>query len=161
MKYASETLVSSEKSQAEIKTTLQKYGATKYAYYEDEDKAGIRCEMQSRQLQFIVTLPSRTSAEFIYAGEGTRRKVRDIQTQHKFWEQACRQKWRALALIIKAKMVAVESGIVTFEQEFLEHILLPSGQTVGEYIRPQIEVAYASGTMPKLLPGIGETGLVS
>ena len=161
MKYASETLVSSEKSQAEIKTTLQKYGASKYAYYEDEDKAGIRCEMQGRQLQFIVILPNRTNDEFVYVGEGTRRRVRDIQTQHKFWEQACRQKWRALALIIKAKMVAVESGIVTFEQEFLEHILLPTGQTVGEFIRPQIAVAYQSGKMPKLLPGIGETGSIN
>lgn len=151
MKYASETLVSSEKSQAEIKTTLQKYGATKYAYYEDEDKAGIRCEMQGRQLQFIVTLPNRTADEFIYAGEGTRRKVRDVQAQHKFWEQACRQKWRALALIIKAKMVAVESGIVTFEQEFLSHILLNDGRTVADHALPVIAEVYKTGRIKPLL----------
>lgn len=58
-------------------------------------------------------------------------------------------------------MIAVEENVVTFEQEFLEFIVLPNGQTVGEYVRPQIAAAYASGTMPKLLPGIGETGMVS
>ena len=161
MQYASETIVSSEKSQAEIKSTLQKYGATKYAYYEDDGKAAIACEMHNRQLRFVVSLPNRMSDEFIYAGQGSKRRVRDVQTQHKFWEQACRQKWRAMALIIKAKFVAVESEVRTFEQEFLEDFVMPNGQTVGEYIRPQLEAAYASGTMPKLLPGIGETGPVN
>lgn len=160
-KYASETEVSSEKSQAEIKATLQRYGATRYAYYEDDDRAGIRCEIKNRQIQFIVPLPKRTDDEFIYAGEGARRRVRDVETQHKFWEKACRQRWRALALVVKAKLEAVESGIATFEQEFLDYILLPSGQTVGEFMRPQIEAAYDSGQMPKLLPGFGETGQVN
>jgi hypothetical protein len=161
MKYASETEVSSEKSQAEIKTTLQRYGATKYAYYEDDDKAGIRCEINRRQIQFIVPLPNRLADEFVYKNHSSGKKiVRDVALQHKTWEQACRQRWRALALVIKAKLEAVESGIATFEQEFLDYILLPDGRTVGEYLRPQLEDIYSSGAMPKLLPGIGETGKV-
>jgi hypothetical protein len=72
-------------------------------------------------------------------------------------EVARRQRWRALALAIKAKLEAVESGIATFEEEFMAYIVLPDGQTVGEFLSPQIEAAYSSGRMPPLLPGIGET----
>jgi hypothetical protein len=157
MKYASQTEVSVDRSQSEIKNTLQRYGATKYAYYEDDERAGITCEIQNRRIRFIVPLPSRTADEFVYAGTGAKRKVRDVPTQHKFWEQACRQKWRALALVVKAKLEAVESGIATFEEEFLAYIVLPNNQTVNEYIKPQIEQAYLSGKMPKLLPGFGES----
>jgi hypothetical protein len=68
------------------------------------------------------------------------------------FEQACRQRWRALALVIKAKLEAVESGITCFEDEFLAHIILPSGQQVGEWLRPQLKLAYDKGSMPALLP---------
>ncbi len=70
----------------------------------------------------------------------------------KEWEQACRQKWRALYLVIKAKLEAVESGISCFEDEFLANIVLPDGSLVGNFMRPQIEQVYSSGNMPALLP---------
>lgn len=93
MKYAAETEVSSDRSQAEIKTTLQKYGATKYAYYEDEGKAAIGCEMRGRQLRFIVNLPDRQADEFIYRNlKNDKRCVRDIGEQHSIWEKACRHR---------------------------------------------------------------------
>jgi hypothetical protein len=164
MKYAENTGVSSEKSQSEIKQTLQRYGAKKYAYYEDDERAGISCEIQSRRIKFIVPLPSRTADKFVYTQSNqhaSSRRVRDIKQQHDLWEKACRQRWRALALVVKAKLEAVESGIATFEQEFLNYIMLPDGQTVGEYIIPQIEQVYLSGRMPKMLPDIGETGKIN
>jgi hypothetical protein len=84
MKYAADTEVSAAKSQAEIKETLQRYGATKYAYYEDEDKAGIRCEINRRQIQFIVPLPDRLADEYVYRNHSSGKKiVRDIGEQHK------------------------------------------------------------------------------
>jgi len=66
-------------------------------------------------------------------------------------EQACRQKWRALSLVVKAKLEAVESGITTFEDEFLAHIVLPNGQTVGEQALPRVREAYATGGNVPLL----------
>jgi hypothetical protein len=36
------------------------------------------------------------------------------------------RRWRALLLMIKAKVEAVESGVVTFEDEWLAHFVLPS-----------------------------------
>jgi hypothetical protein len=35
----------------------------------------------------------------------------------------------------------------------------PNGQTVGEWLKPQIEEAYANGRMPSLLPGRGESSV--
>lgn len=46
----------------------------------------------------------------------------------KEWEQACRQAWRALALVIKAKLEAVDAGIVTFEEEFMAQIVCRTAQ---------------------------------
>jgi hypothetical protein len=66
-----------------------------------------------------------------------------------------RQRWRALALVIKAKLEAVEAGISSVEDEFLSFIMLPNGSTVGEWVQPQIERVYESGSMPALLPGSG------
>ena len=42
-----------------------------------------------------------------------------------------------------------------FEDEFLAHIVLPNGQTMGEFAKPQIAQAYDSGEMPSLLPDPG------
>lgn len=53
---------------------------------------------------------------------------------------------------IVAKLEAVEAGITEFEDEFLAHIVLPSGNTVGNWVRPQIAKSYATGEMPLMLP---------
>jgi hypothetical protein len=66
--------------------------------------------------------------------------------------QACRQRWRALALVIKAKLEAVESGITTFEDEFLAHIVMPDGKRVADHVKPTIARVYDGGQMLPLLP---------
>jgi hypothetical protein len=47
----------------------------------------------------------------------------------------------------------VESGIAEFEDEFLAYLVLPNGQTVGDFTRPQIAKAYENNQMPALMPG--------
>ncbi|MDD3798409.1 MAG: hypothetical protein PHE36_04435 [Novosphingobium sp.] len=74
------------------------------------------------------------------------------------WEQACRQRWRALALVIKAKLEAIDSGISEFDDEFMAHIVLPNGRTVSEEVRPKITSAYAGEGMPNLLPDYSREG---
>lgn len=67
------------------------------------------------------------------------------------FQQAGRQRWRALSLAIKAKLEAVASGITSFEEEFLAHVVMPNGKTLGSTIIPQIADAYANKKMPPLL----------
>jgi hypothetical protein len=53
--------------------------------------------------------------------------------------------------VVKAKLEAVETGITTIESEFLAHLVLPDGRTVGALARPEIKRAYADGRMPATL----------
>ena len=160
MKYASDTSVSSDRSQAEIKSTLQRYGASRYAFFEEDERSAIVFKFNHRRLRFDLPLPSRTADGFVYRfydGKKTD-SVLPIGKQRDKWEQACRQRWRALALAIKAKLEAVESGITTFEEEFLAHIVMPNGKTIGEHIVPQVPQICDTGVLPKLIPGKGQTG---
>lgn len=150
MRYAQGTAVSTEKSRAEIEGVLRRYGTEQFGYMTDETKAVIGFKAHNRLLRFVLPLPSPSEKRFERTPAG--RRVLGPDARYAAWEQACRQRWRALALVIKAKLEAVESGISEFESEFLAHIILPSGQTMGEWARPQIAEAYAgSKKMPALL----------
>ena len=119
-----------------------------------DDKAVIQFRANDRSVRFILELPDKDDPRFAMTPGGRRR--RDSAAMLKAWEQETRSAWRALALVIKAKLVAVEEGIVTFEQEFLAHIMLPEGGTVHEWIAPQLQSAYELGSMPAALPMGGE-----
>lgn len=149
MTYAAKTNVSVEKSRAEIERTLQRYGCDDFAYRTNRRFAQIAFTMNERMLRFELNLPDPDDAEFRKTPSGRRR--RDDDAAYKAWEQACRQRWRALALVIKAKLEAVESGITTFDIEFLGHIVVPGGQVFHEVALPKIEKAYLTGKMPPLL----------
>jgi hypothetical protein len=95
-------------------------------------------------------LPDPSAEEFTLTPTG---RERSASAAEDAYEQAVRQRWRALALVIKAKLEAVEAGISTVEDEFLAHVALPAGGTVGEWMRPRLDEVYASGRMPALLPG--------
>ena len=66
--------------------------------------------------------------------------------------QAARQKWRALLLVLKAKLESVDAKIATFEQAFVGDIVLPeTGKTVWETVREPIKLNYEGKPMPLLL----------
>lgn len=151
-RYAETTSVSSERSRAEIEKTLQRYGANGFMYGTMDAKAVIGFELKRRRIRFDLPMPNPQDKRFTHTeARGTERHPDDAV---RAWEQACRQSWRALALAIKAKLEAVESGITSFEEEFLAHIVLPGGQTVGKWIVPQIEQSYQNKKLPPLLPGL-------
>lgn len=154
-KYAESTTVSVERSVAEIQRTLQRYGAAQFGYGQDTDRglASIQFRAHERQVRFVLHLPGRTEKRFTHTrrNQSSALTPRSPEAAHKAWEQACRQRWRALSLAIKAKLEAVEAGISVFEDEFLAHIVLPGGTTVSEMLRPQIAHAYKTGAP---IPGI-------
>lgn len=145
--YASTTNVSVEKSRMEIERTLARYGADAFAYFSEGHRAMVAFRIAGRQIKFILTLPERNRREFTHHSKGPRTPDAALAQ----WEQACRQRWRALALVIKAKLEAVAAGITTIEDEFLAHTVLPDGSTVGEWARPHLALAYEQGAMPSAL----------
>lgn len=148
-RYAANTTVSTDKSRAAIERTLQRYGADQFIYGWEQHRAVIGFRMEGKQVKFILPMPDKNAEEFMFTPTG---KTRAAESAFKEWEQACRQRWRALELVIKAKLEAVESGITFFEDEFMAHLILPDGRTVSEFMSPQLAIAYESGQMPKLLP---------
>lgn len=151
-RYAESTSVSSDKSRAEIERVLSRYGAQSFMYGWDQDKALVGFIANGRQVRFVLPMPNRADREFWRTpSKGLQRTPAQAEAAY---EQGVRQRWRALALVIKAKLEAVETGIVSFEQEFAMHFMLPSGQTVGEWVVPQIDQVYETHQMPALLPGV-------
>ena len=148
--YASGTDVPSDRSRAEIERTLKRFGATAFAYGWEGDVATIAFKMDSRHIRFRLPLPGMDSPEIARTPTG---KVRARAAAEAAYEQAVRQRWRALLLVVKAKLEAIEAGIGTVESEFLDAVVLPDGSTVGQWVKPQLAVAYARNAMPALMPG--------
>lgn len=151
-KFAAQTTVSTTDSKSEIERTVTRYGATSFASGWQGDMAVIGFTMEGRQVRFVLPLPRRDDPEFNLYKQGSTIFQRVDTEVTRRWEQACRQRWRALALVIKAKLEAVECNISTFEDEFLSSIVLPGGKTIGETVKPSIEQAYLTGRVQPLLP---------
>lgn len=131
MAYAENTTVPVSKSRIEIEELIRKYGAGQFVSGYSGNRAVIGFTLNGRQIKFVLEIP-----------EGKT----DRQTQ-----QIERQRWRALLLVIKAKLEAIESGISSFDEEFMSNIVLSNGQTAGDYWIPQIEETYRTGQMPPML----------
>lgn len=129
---------------------MQKYGANQFVNGYKDTLAVIGFLMVGRQIRFLLPLPDKQARGYWYTpGRGQRRTE---EAAHASWEQACRSRWRALYLIVKAKMEVVDAGISTIEREFLYDIVLPDGRTVGERMTPQIATVYQTSQMPPMLP---------
>lgn len=152
--YAKDTDVSVAKSRAEIEGLIIRYGATSTAFMNGPGRAMIAFEAKGRRILFELPLPDQNDKRFTHVllGRSSTPTRRAPEKAMEVWEQACRQRWRALALVIKAKLEAVETGISQFEDEFMANIVMPDGQTVSAHVRPKIAAAYESGTMVPLLP---------
>jgi hypothetical protein len=148
-RYATGTEVPSDRSRSEIEKTLRRYGAAKFAYGWDEHAAVIGFAAHDRQVRFVLPLPNPDDREFTRTDTG---RTRTASAAADAYERAVRQRWRVLALVVKAKLEAVESGLVSFENEFLAHLVMPGGATVGELVHEHVEQAYATGQVPALLP---------
>ena len=148
-RFAGRTRVTPERSRAEIERTLARYGADQFAYATNPEKAAIAFRLEGRMVRLTVVCPSPGDPEFTETDSGKRRRASAIPP---LVDQAIRQRWRALLLLIKAKLEAVELGVTTVEEEFMGNILLPDGQTVGQHMGPQLAAAYDTGKMPPLLP---------
>jgi hypothetical protein len=146
--YATETTVTSDRSRNEIERTLIRYGATSFATGWDHGRAAVIFEYGGRRIRFVLTLPDPTDRAYTKAPNG---RARTSAQATAAYEQAVRQRWRALSLIIKAKLEAVASGLITFEEEFFSHVVLPNGNTVFEEVAPAVDQAYTTGVFPPVL----------
>lgn len=131
-RYAKQTTVPVSRTKAEIERTLERYGADAFVSgWNENGEAMIGFKMKDRSVRFIMPSPEDT----VYETEKKR-------------QQGERASWRALLLLVKAKLEAVDAGFTVFEEEFLSHIVTDSGETVYERLRDQIGATQG----PLLLP---------
>jgi hypothetical protein len=146
--YAENTSVPVEKSRTEIEKLLQKHRCAKFMAGVDNEahRATVQFQAHNRIIRFEIALPDPKDPQF--------KKIKNSYLQRtaagvaKLVEQVERSRWRALLLVIKAKLEAVESNIATFEEEFMAHIVLPNDQTVGQWVLPEVAQIYKTGRMP-------------
>jgi hypothetical protein len=138
MAYAKTTKVPVERTIGEIQKTLNKAGAKGFAFATSGREAYVA---------------------FMFGKTAVKMKVRLWETRSdmnhatiKTAEQSNRSRWRGLLLCIKAKIESIESGIETFEEAFLPHILLKDNTSVGQRIIPKID--QLNETPPALLLGL-------
>lgn len=151
-RYAENTEVTSSRSRDEIERTLERYGADQFLYGWKDTDAVVGFRMNARQVRFVLPLPAKTDPTFTEYTSRGKLWARTPEAAAKLYEQAVRQRWRALALVIKAKLEAVETGIAIFEDEFMANIVLPGNQLVSELVRPAIAQAYETGRVTPMLP---------
>jgi hypothetical protein len=154
--YAARTDVPTSRSRDEIERTVARFGATHFAYGTAPGMAQVGFEMRGRQVLLRLPLPDPTDRQFTHTRHRDRFRQEPLSKEAaaQRYDQAVRQRWRALAAVVLAKFAAIEAGISTFEREFLVDMRLPSGQTVGDALAPHIETALASGRLPELMPGM-------
>lgn len=125
-RYAHNTKVPVDNSIAEIKRTIRRYGADAIAIAEGAEVVQVMFRHEKRHVKFVVSIKEADARE-------------------------TRRLWRCLVLVIKSKLESVATGVVSFEDEFLAHIVMPDGKTVGEHVRENLAIAYETGRHPPLL----------
>lgn len=134
-KYAATTEVPVERSKRQIEDLLRTHEAEQFHTGWDATRDIIEFGWQGKQIRFV--LPRPKPDDYTITPGGLWRSARQ-QTQA--MDQADRQRWRALYLVVRAKLEAVESGIAIFEEEFMAFIVVPGrNQTIGEIMVPRIQ----------------------
>jgi hypothetical protein len=133
MAYAARTTVPADQTRLQIEDMMRKHGADQFFSGADNDRAILAFRIKGRHMRFVLPLGDARTKQQVMA------------------------RWRALWLVVKARLEAIDIGISTLEEAFLAETVLPDRTTVAETMLPQIENAYRSGTMPPLLPYYGGT----
>lgn len=154
MAYAEKTTVAFERSIGEIISLLRRAGAASIMQAEEARGYMVQFMLSDRLVRFTVPfptldeMPTRNGNNAILSAAVRKSKL----------DQAIRQRGRALLLVIKAKLESTESGVETFEQAFLAHVVMSDGQTVYDRISGPISQEYLTGKVANILPALPAPG---
>lgn len=157
MTYAENTTVSVEKSKAELDALLRRHGAAQRVFGDDDERGTAFAVFRLADRHYRLEIPMPKLEDFSTRAKGERGRLfgkRSPDEQRKHHEQACRARWRAVLLVVKAKLELVAMGVSSIEREFFADLLLPDGRTMHRALAEQIEASYKTGAMPPLL-GMG------
>lgn len=127
------TTVPVDRSQGQIRKLLNEAGASRLAFSEERDEDGQRWAM----VAFVIgvhgvrlRVPLKPVDDREVHKKARRARTRTFeQIRDDLYVQEERRIWRVLAWNLKARMVAVEEQVETFEEAFLAHLLDPRTNT--------------------------------
>lgn len=141
MAYAQKTEVPFDRSIGQILSMIRGAGAQQVGQMETPTVFAIQFVLEDRMVRFKVPLETLDETP---KQNGKRQRLSQESRQKKV-EQSKRQRARALLLVIKAKLESIESGIETFEQAFLAHVVMSDGETVYDRVKGDMAIEYRSG----------------
>jgi hypothetical protein len=151
MAFAENTKVPVEQSRAEIERLLLRYGADGFAYGRDGLRSMVGFRASGRSVRFEIAMPGPADPEMRRTATGRTRTDKQAELE---CAQESRRRWRALTLVVKAKLESVVSGVETFEEAFAGQLVLPGGQTVGQWLPGQLAEADRTGQLPRGIAGL-------
>lgn len=134
-----ESTTSGEKALGEMQKILRAFGCNKFGNMLDTEKGELMVQFEYRGRQVSVTASSKGYAAAWLKAHPYTYATRATKSQHE--QKALRIGGVAVYSIlrdwIKGQIMAVETGVLSFEGAFLGQIMLPSGKTVLEQVQTQ------------------------
>lgn len=147
--YARETTVTPEKTRAEIEALLKRHGATQFGTGWSGERHLITFRLRDRAIRLTLIVPTAETYTEDAAGRWIPHNRRATAAAAEE-----RRRWRVMLLMLKAKLEAVASGVVTLEDEFLGYTILKDGRTFAEWYGAQVARLAETGQTPPVLPGL-------
>lgn len=144
--FARNTQVTEARSRDEIERLLMRYGADEFGYVTRATEAIVGFVYRGVRVQMTIPLPDRDAAEFTRTP--SRGTTRTNSQAFKAWDAEKRRRWRSLCAVIKALLIGVDDGVLTFEEAFMPYIRWGNGLTTSQMLLPKILAAIEDGHMP-------------
>ncbi len=162
----SSTSVSVASSQDSIRTLLRRFDADGFSFREqaanvdgaDTRVVAMEFTHNGHFIRMLVALKPPDENEIAAKTRRARTKTYEV-IRDEGYAQEERRIWRVLFHGLKARLVAVEEKVETFEQAFLAHLVDPAtNRTLYETMRPAIDAGafLTGGDGVKALPAPGE-----
>lgn len=155
-KYAKGTDVTVRQSLAELEDLIERFAGNQpsgFGYATQGRVTTVQFEIRNRRVRLSIHLPDLETYRMVGINQHVRAQRTDAETKAA-WQREVNRLWRSLVDVVKAKLVAIDDGITTFEAEFLANLVLPSGDTIGERMAVDLETTLRTGELPPLMPGM-------
>jgi hypothetical protein len=125
------------RTKGQIEAMLTDYGASHFAYFGNPKGEMVIFEVEGRRLRFNVPLEEGASPKAV---------------------RSRNQRWREFLQCVRAKLESVTTGIESFTEAFLAHVVMPDNRTVYEHVAPRIARIVEGGEMQPSLPEPASSG---
>jgi hypothetical protein len=139
------TATSGDKAMAEISRILQKFGCNKFGSMTDWDAGVLMVQFEWRgvKVSFPANFKGYAAAWLKEKPYTSRMRCTKAEHEAKALEIGSIAVYSILRDWIKAQVVAVETGLVSFDEVFMAHLILANGKRLIEHAR-------SSDLMPKI-----------